>query len=140
MAKSELFANRFFAWLITSLHAFPVRQGEGDVGAVKETIRRLKEGHIVNVYPEGSRTETGELGPIEPGVALIVRRAGVPIVPVAIQGSYEAWPKHRRIFGPHPIRVMYGPPMDVANLKPREIVQQIEQVLRRLMGELRTRR
>ena len=46
MAKSELFTNRYFGWLIRTLHAYPVRQGEGDVGAVKETIRRLQEGYM----------------------------------------------------------------------------------------------
>ena len=56
MAKSELFENRHFGWLIRSLNAFPVRQGEGDVGAVKETIRRLQEGHALIVYPEGTRS------------------------------------------------------------------------------------
>ena len=49
------------------LNAFPVQQGAGDVGAIKETIRRLQEGHLLNIYPEGSRTEDGELLPIQAG-------------------------------------------------------------------------
>src|SRR5205085_495254 len=53
LAKSELFRHRFFAWLIRSLNAFPVRQGAGDVGAVREMIKRLREGHMLNIFPEG---------------------------------------------------------------------------------------
>jgi 1-acyl-sn-glycerol-3-phosphate acyltransferase len=75
LAKSELFENPHFGWFIRMLHAFPVRQGEGDIGAVKEIIRRLGEGHALNIYPEGSRTETGEIGRLEKGVALVIRRA-----------------------------------------------------------------
>jgi 1-acyl-sn-glycerol-3-phosphate acyltransferase len=137
MAKSELFTNRYFGWLIRTLHAYPVRQGEGDVGAVRETIRRLQEGYALNIYPEGSRTETGQIGRMEKGIALIIRRAGVPIVPVAIQGSFIAWPVWRWIFRAYPIRVLYGQPMDLTKLKSQEILQQIDVALHSLQAQLR---
>jgi 1-acyl-sn-glycerol-3-phosphate acyltransferase len=116
-----------------------VRQGEGDVGAVKETIRRLQDGHALIVYPEGSRTETGELGPIQPGIGLIARRAGVPVVPAVVEGSFDAWPKGRRVFRPRPVRVLYGPPLDLASLKANQIVGTIDTTLRTLFTELRAR-
>jgi 1-acyl-sn-glycerol-3-phosphate acyltransferase len=113
-----------------------VHQGRADVGAIKETIRQLQAGHVLNVFPEGSRSETGELGPIEKGVALIIRKAAVPIVPVAIAGSFQAWPKTRRLPRPHPIRVIYGKPMELHNLKPDEIVAAIDAELRKLLNQL----
>jgi 1-acyl-sn-glycerol-3-phosphate acyltransferase len=137
LAKSELFTNPYFGWLIRMLHAFPVRQGEGDVGAVKETIRRLQEGYALNIYPEGSRTETGEIGPMEKGVALVIRRAGVPVVPVAIDGSFAAWPKGKKLFRPHPIRVIYGKPMDMSAMKADQIIAELQQQLRTLQTRLR---
>src|SRR4051812_11632296 len=98
MAKSELFeAGKFFPWLIRSLHAFPVKRGQGDIGAIKQAIIRLEEGNILNMYPEGTRTKTGEIGPILPGVAVIVRRAGVPVIPVLIDGSFKAIPKGSKL-------------------------------------------
>ena len=139
-AKSELFENPFFGWLIRSLHAFPVRQGEGDVGAVRETIRRLHEGHILNLYPEGSRTDDGEIAPIQKGIALILRKVEVPVVPVAIDGSYESWPKSHKLFRPYPIRVMYGPPMELKGLKGDAIVQAIGTTLKAMLAELREMR
>lgn len=139
LAKSELFENKFLAWLISSLNAFPVRQGEGDVGAVKETIRRLQEGHALVVYPEGSRTETGEMLPILGGIGIIVRRAGVPVVPAVIDGSFQAWPKHARLPRPHPIRVMFGPAMHLSELRGSEIVKRIETTLKAMFAELRRR-
>jgi 1-acyl-sn-glycerol-3-phosphate acyltransferase len=140
LAKSELFHNRFFRWLITSLNAFPVRQGAGDVGAVKEMIRRLREGHMLNMYPEGSRTEDGEMRPIEPGAALVVKRAGVPIVPCVIDGSFKAWPKQQKFPKPHRISVMYGPPLAIDGLKAAEITKLIDRTLRQMVAELRRRR
>ena len=141
MAKSELFkVNPVFSRLIRSLGAFPVRQGSADVGAVKEAIARLQEGDVLNVYPEGSRTEDGEIAPMEKGIGLVIRRAKVPVVPVAIDGSYDAWPKGRKIFRRWPIRLQYGPPMDLTHLDRDEIVQRVDQTLRRMFDELRSKR
>ena len=140
LAKSELFENPFFDWLIRNLNAFPVRQGAGDVGAVKETIARLQEGHALILYPEGTRSLDGEIGPMQAGVGLIVRRAGVPVVPAVIEGSFDAWrPKSGKIFRPHPVRVMYGPPLDLGNLKANQIVQKIDAKLHEMLAELRAR-
>src|SRR5437763_1745510 len=75
LAKSELFNNRFTRWILSKLCAFPVRQGEGDIGAVREAIRRLKEGKALVLFPKGSRTQTGELDVAQPGVGLIARTA-----------------------------------------------------------------
>ena len=139
MAKSELFKNPIFAWLIRSLHAFPLRQGKGDKGAIEETIRRLQEGHLLAVFPEGTRTEDGNLQPIQRGVALVVRRAAVPIVPVVLDGSFQSWPKGSKMFHSHPIGVMYGPALDIEGLKGDAIVSLIDTTLHRMLDELRKR-
>ena len=138
MAKSELFRHKAFAWLIRSLGAFPVKQGAGDVGAIKETVNRLQQGRMLNIFPEGARTLNGEVGPMQSGVALVVRRAGVPIIPVAIHGSFEAWPKGARFFHPHPIRMVYGPPLDVTGMKGDQIVALIDRSIRTLFDKLRS--
>ena len=139
LAKSELFENRFFSWLIRKLHAYPVRQGAGDMGAMRETIHRLQDGHLLLIFPEGSRTEDGKLGPIEPGAALVVRRARVHVIPVAIDGSFRAWPKGRLLPKPSPIGVLFGPPMDLANMKTGDIVHSIDRTLRELKSQLQTK-
>lgn len=137
LAKSELFENPHLSRLIRSLHAFPVRQGAGDLGAVRETIRRLEEGHVLNVYPEGTRTLDGEIGRLQKGIALILRKASVPVVPVAIEGSFAAWPKEDKIFHPHPIGVIYGKPMHFHNMRAEEILERLGGALRDLLQELR---
>ncbi len=139
LAKSELWNNPVFGWVITNLNAFPVRQGAGDVGAIKETISRLQEGHLLNIYPEGSRTEDGELLPIQAGVALVIRKAKVPVVPAVIDGSFQSWPKGRTLFRSHPIRILIGKPLQLDHLKPREMVEVIDRTFREMLAELRAK-
>jgi len=108
MARNSLFRFAPFVWLIRSLNAFPVRRGTADLAAVKEALRRLKAGGVVLVFPEGTRTRDGSIGPMHGGPAAIAARAGVPIVPMVIDGAFEAWPRTRRLPRPHWIRVACG--------------------------------
>jgi 1-acyl-sn-glycerol-3-phosphate acyltransferase len=138
IAKSELFENRYFGWFLRSvLNAFPVRQGHGDVRAVRETIQRLREGHVMNIYPEGSRTADGEIAPLLPGVALIVQRAKVTAVPAVIVGTFDAWPIHRKLLRCRPVRIRFGPPMELVGLERDEIMATIDRTLRSMFAVLR---
>ena len=138
IAKSELFMNPVFAWFLRSiLNAFPVRQGHGDVRAVKETIQRLQEGHLMNIYPEGARTEDGEIAPLQRGVALIVERAQVIVIPAVIVGAFEAWPIHRKFLRRWPVRIQFGPAMDLTGLDRDEILAAIDWTLRSMFVALR---
>ena len=136
IAKSELFQGYWSTLLLHTVNAFPVRQGAGDVGAVRETIHRLQQGHLLNMYPEGSRTEDGKIAPLLKGVTLIVRRANVPVVPAVIVGSFEAWPIHRTWPRALPVRVQFGPPMNLAGLAPNEMMAIIDKTLRTMFEEL----
>lgn len=138
IAKSELFKYRFGAWFLRSaLNAFPVRQGQGDVRAVKETIQRLQEGHLMNIYPEGSRTADGEIAPLQRGIALIVERARAVVVPAVIVGAFEAWPIHRRFLRRRPVWIQFGPPLDLTGLDRDEIMTTIDRTLRFMFAALR---
>ena len=74
---------------------------------------------------------------MEKGVALVIRRAGVPVVPVAIHGSFEAWPKGSWIFRPHRVKVKYGKAIDFDGKKGEQIVRELEGKLKGLLAELR---
>jgi 1-acyl-sn-glycerol-3-phosphate acyltransferase len=139
LAKSELFENRIFGGLIRAVNAFPVRQGEGDVGAVREAIKRLQEGHILLMFPEGGRSEDGEVMKMEAGIGLIIRRAGptVRVVPAATFGAFEAWPRQHRFPRPGRVRVKYGEAMDLSDKKAAEIIRIVETRIRELFEELR---
>ena len=115
VARSTLFVPGVGAF-IRSLGGFPIqREGLGASG-MKETLRRLRAGGIVALFPEGTRSLDGELGEIKPGIALIAARAKVPIVPTAIAGTFEAWPRRRLLPTPHPIRIHFGTPISVEEI------------------------
>jgi 1-acyl-sn-glycerol-3-phosphate acyltransferase len=115
VARSTLFVPGVGAF-IRSLGGFPIqREGLGASG-MKETLRRLRAGGIVALFPEGTRTYNGELGEIKPGISLIAARAKVPIVPTAIAGTFEAWPRRRLLPRPHPIRIHFGTPISVEEI------------------------
>ncbi len=132
MARDTLFRNRWFRALIQSLNAFPIRRGAADLGAIKETLRRLKGGHLVVTFPEGTRTVDGSLGPLAPGVVLLARKARVPLVPAALLGAFEAWPRHSRLPRAHPILVAYGAPLPPALLDALDDDACIAEVHRRI--------
>src|SRR4051794_37732000 len=133
VARDTLLRFGPLRWLLRTLDAIPIdREGLGLAG-LKETLKRLKRGEMVLLFPEGTRTRNGELQPIKPGFCVVARRAGVPIVPVALAGSYEAWPRQRRIFRPTPIHVHYGPPLlpaEFSRLDDEELVAEVERRIR----------
>jgi 1-acyl-sn-glycerol-3-phosphate acyltransferase len=118
VARSTLFLPGLGA-LIRSVGGFPIqREGMGASG-MKETLKRLRAGGIVTLFPEGTRSPDGELGPLKPGIALLVSRAGVPVVPAGVAGTFRSWPRGRLLPIPRPIRVHYGPailPSDLEGL------------------------
>lgn len=97
VARSTLFGNRVFGWLITALGSIPVRQdGGGDLAAIRAVLGELDRGAVVLMFPEGSRSVDGTLQPFKRGAALLVSRSRCPVVPVAIEGTFEAWPRSKR--------------------------------------------
>ncbi len=95
MARKTLFRKPAFAWFIRSLNAFEVDQSKGDLKAMRTAIDLLKQGHLVLVFPEGSRTEDGRLGPFSPGVMLLIKRARPMVVPMAVDGVFDIWKIHQ---------------------------------------------
>jgi len=138
IAKSELFEHPALAWLIKMLNTFPVRRGQSDVSAMKEALRRIHEGQILTMFPEGTRTTDGNLLPMQPGIALLVKRAQVPVIPAVIDGSSKAWPRKTKFPLHHPIRMMYGPPLEVSNMKGSQIIDHIRHTFQTMLHQLRT--
>ncbi len=89
MAKEEYFSSKI-AWLVRFLGAFPVKRGEGDRQALRAAEEQLKQGNILIIFPEGTRSRTCTMARAHPGMGMIALRSGVPVVPVAIWGSEKA--------------------------------------------------
>jgi 1-acyl-sn-glycerol-3-phosphate acyltransferase len=125
LARSSLYKFKPFGFIITALDAVPIDRNASAVAAMKTVIKRLEDGAAVIIFPEGTRTATGHLGEIKSGFALIARKAKVPIVPVAIVGAWECWPKTRLLPRPGRIRLEFGRvirPEEIAALDDRTLV------------------
>jgi len=93
MAKSTQFNAPILGPLMPRILTFPVRRYQVDPQAVRTALKLLRAGHGVAVYIEGERSWNGRLQDLKRGTVRLALRAGVPVVPVVIQGSYEAWPR-----------------------------------------------
>ncbi len=136
LARDTLFVG-VMGKILPKLNAHPVKRGRGDVAAMKQSIALLQAGHAMVVFPEGTRSEDGEMRPLASGMALLVKRARVPVVPVAIEGSYEAWNRHEKYPSSRPVDVMYGHPIDLCDLPAGEMIGRVESEIRSMIKSLR---
>lgn len=106
MARKSLFRGAFGKYL-HSVGTLPVDIDGNATAGVRAGLEVLQAGQALVVFPEGTRTEDGEMIPFMGGIALLLRRAKVPVVPVGIAGAFENWPQHRKLprleppFWPH---------------------------------------
>ncbi len=109
LARDTLFRHWLFGRVLVSVNAIPVKREGGDVTAMKKVIGKLQEGRGVCLFPEGTRTSDGRILPFKAGLGLLCRRGNAAIVPVVIDGAFESWPRHRKLFSPGgTIVVQYG--------------------------------
>jgi 1-acyl-sn-glycerol-3-phosphate acyltransferase len=108
LARKTLFKSPLFTWLIRTHNAVPIDQeGVGKEG-IRTILEQLQHGQAVLVFPEGNRTADGQLQPLQPGIHLLIKRTGAPVVPVGIAGAFEAWPRSRALPMPAPLFLPVG--------------------------------
>jgi 1-acyl-sn-glycerol-3-phosphate acyltransferase len=110
MARDTLFKGGILHWLMELLNVFPVKRGASDLTAIRTAVERLDKGFLLNIFPEGTRSEDGSIGNVAAGISIILNRCktDVAILPVVIDGAFEAWPRTSKFPHPHPIRIWHG--------------------------------
>jgi 1-acyl-sn-glycerol-3-phosphate acyltransferase len=112
LGRQDLFAVPGFHWMFRKLGWIPIRLSRLDREGFGKATGLIKSGNIVVIYPEGTRTADGNLQPGKPGVGVIVEATGCPVVPVYLDGTYKALPTGAAWIRPHPVRVIFGKPID----------------------------
>ena|SRR5690554_398413 len=111
MGKAELFKVPILGWLFSRAHVFPVRRGLADRQAIRTAQERVTQGHLVGMFPEGTRNKEGDdLHPLQGGAALISIKTGAPVIPVVV-------PRVRLARLRTPIQVRIGEPIDLGGPK-----------------------
>jgi 1-acyl-sn-glycerol-3-phosphate acyltransferase len=132
MAKSELYWPPL-KYVLNGAGAFPVRRGQKDVQAIETAVQLACEGHVVTMFPEGTRRTKGLVKRFEArprsGAARIALEAGVPLVPAAVKGTDKLLRLGR-------LSVVYGTPVDIDDLRGRDVAEAAQEATERLMARI----
>jgi 1-acyl-sn-glycerol-3-phosphate acyltransferase len=133
LARRTLFRFAPFRWWIEFLDAIPIDRDGFGIGGIKETLKRLKRGEMVLIFPEGTRTKDGSVASLRPGFVALARRGRTALVPVGLDGAYDAWPRDSRFPRPSPIHICIGEPISpetVAALTDEQLIEELERRIR----------
>lgn len=128
LARDTLFKSLILGPAIRFLDAIPIDRDGGGLAGLKETLKRLKRGELVLIFPEGSRSRDGELSPLKPGFCAVARRSRTPLIPVAVDGAYQSWPRTARLPTLGRIAVVVGQPIlpeEIALLSDEALVAEL---------------
>ena len=126
MAKEELFNAPILKSILPSVKAFPVKRGMSDREAFRKALKILKSGDVVGLFPEGTRSKTGELGTGLAGAGFFALKGEGVVMPCAIIGPYKRFSR---------LKVVYGKPIDVTPYRERRASS--EEVTEVIMNEIR---
>lgn len=140
MARATLFKPKIVEKFLLSMSAFPVNVGGSDTKAIRRTLELLKNGGVLNIFPEGTRSIDGSLGKALPGVGLIAYKTDAPVIPVYLNGTRKVLPKNAKVPKLAKVKIYFGKPIDMEpyrNIKPnREIYNEIGEKIMAGIAEL----
>jgi cytidylate kinase len=140
LARDTLF-HGLFGRIIASVNTIPVKRGEADLTAMRIVIGKLKQGNGVCLFPEGTRTSDGKIAAFKPGLGLLCRRGNAAVIPVLIEGAFEAWPRNKKLFTPgRHIFVCFGeviPAVLVRKMGDEKLAELLTDILRKRQNDCR---
>lgn len=125
MAKEELFRVPVLGNVVRKCNAFPVKRGMSDREALRKGLKVLKDGNVLGLFPEGTRSKTGELGKGLAGAGFFALRSEAAVVPCAIIGPYKSF---------HKLKVIYGKPIQMEEVRERKA--SADEVTELIMSEI----
>ena len=122
LAKRSLFFIPFFGWSLYLAGFIPVDRGNTSKAkrSIERGAKRIKKGPSLMVFPEGTRTHDGDIHKFKSGAFILAMRSQTPILPVAIQGSFDVIPKSSLGIRPGPVKVVIGKPIPTQGLTMKE--------------------
>ena len=139
LARDSLFKVPLVGWMLRNTYTIPLNREAASTSSMREAIRRAEHGFLVGIFPEGTRSDDGKIGQLKPGVLALIRRTQVPVYPVGVAGTFEAFPRGAWFLRPSTVRVVFGEPLDAAHLERcdregdplayiREQLEQVQQI------------
>jgi 1-acyl-sn-glycerol-3-phosphate acyltransferase len=130
VARHDLFKLPFIGWHLTRSGQLPVNVSNprASISSLGGAVKTLRSGMPLFIFPEGGRSESGQLAEFLNGPAFMAIRAGVPIIPMALVGTYELLPIHTAQFHPVPVTLIVGEPIETTGYSIRQIDELTERV------------
>ncbi len=135
LARQSLWSIPFIGWHLNRSGQIPVDTDNPKASTLKAGVKALKSGMPLIVFPEGGRTKDGHLAQFMSGPAFMAIQARVPLVPIAIVGTYELLPMHTRQFFPQKVKLVVGEPIETAGYTSRQ-VEELTERLKKEIGHL----
>jgi 1-acyl-sn-glycerol-3-phosphate acyltransferase len=107
-ARKTLYSTATMRWLLPRMNSIPVDRDRSDIAGMRTSLRVVKAGSPLVVFPEGTRTHDGGLQPGLPGVGLLISKAKAPVLPIRLRGTYECWSRNMKKMQRHPLQVSIG--------------------------------
>ena len=138
IGKEELFQVPVVGWFFRHFRGIPIKRDSADRAALRRAEHLLRAGEPLVIFPEGRCSETGRLGKIQPGAALLAVRTGVPIVPVGIEHTNEMLPYGAAVPRPsrHSVTVTFGPQIRMESFAHLPRGERVEAVTKAIGEEL----
>lgn len=112
LARDSLFPVPFVGWVLRNTYVMPINRDAASTASIRQAIRRIDDGFLVGLFPEGTRCVDGEVGEFKPGFISLIRRIKLPVYPVGIAGAHEAMPRRGLLrLCPRKVHVVFGEPL-----------------------------
>lgn len=130
IAKESLFKVPFMGWHLSRAGNIPINRSNRReaMRSIATAVKRIREGTSVVVFPEGTRSRTGELQSLKVGSFKLAAKAGVPIVPITIVGTCKVLPKDSLVFHPGRVDVYVGRPVETAGARDERLEELVARV------------
>lgn len=141
LAKESLFKKPFFGWFIRQLNTHPVAKSGGSLASIRMACEFIESGKKIAIFPEGTRSSSGEFKEPQLGIGLLVLRTKCRVVPTYIHGSYDIWPTSRKFPKLKGRTVcVFGSPLQFSfdeNTDRKQLQTQIAQTVMQKIAELK---
>lgn len=143
LARHTLFDFGPFGWMLKAIGAVPLHRQRHSAEAFRAAVNALKAGGAVLIFPEGTRTRDGAIATFRPGMLVLVKRSGAPVVPVAVEGAFDCWPIPRsspRLHGRMLIEIGEPiPAQELLSMPPEQAMEHLRGVIDKMRLQLRAR-
>ena len=111
LGRDTLYESRLANWILSNIGVIPLDRTRGDIAALRKAIQILRSGAVVGLFPEGTRSPDGYLQVPKGGIGFLIAKAGVPVVPAYIFGSFRAYARGAHFIKPAKVGIIYGAPI-----------------------------